>query len=457
MRELLVPCLCFFCFEAFSADIWEPNGFYCGDPCSRDLRTYVNLCRKTKGSEDKCYNPDRFDGLSVAFITTDGEFCGFDPEKDKNIVWSASACLGGKGFEIKYVYNYERYKNSGEEIIDYGNDITGLPDSDEYLHNLDGSPCVSKTVSNCYAEGSELRVVATLRTALFRWEIPGKKLSDILKLMGKVGERREIKNRSVNAIPEYRLSGPDSFFDLLRGKRWEWDQRSHNCATFSAEIISKIVGIATGRGEVGASLILPAVGCLEFAAVLAAAFFLPGGPIVTALYTVAGGSASISIVQGLSLAKYNAYLNTPNGVINILLGFYNNAPVFIDSVRNDRVFRDNLLNILRARYNTMTEDELMDIVREYEERYGRTYEGTNTAFKIVAHDFEESRDHCRNKRIDSYKNFELKSAKEAVVSKLKMGKQKGSRKEAKETERKLLNNIFLKSDFNETGNRCVIM
>ena len=474
MRKLSILYLCFFCFEAFSignggSKAWNTGDFYFGDPCSKDLRTYVNLCRKTAGSENECYNPDKFDGLSVAFITTDGEFCGFDPNETKNIVWSASACLGGNGFKIRYVYNYERYKDSGEEIIEYGDGITGLPDSDKYLHNLDGSRCVSDTVSNCYAEGSELRIVRTLRTALFRWEIPGKKLSDILKLMGKVGERREIKDQSANVIPEYRLSGPDAFLDPLKIMTQDRYGISHNCATFSAKIIREIIGVTSLGGELAtSSLMVPGVGCSIATVAAAGAFFLPGGPVLTAVYSLIGLSGSVITVGGLSLTKYFAYLNTPNGVINGLLGFYvDDIREFVDLIvdlknklvekSGNAVTIDDTWNFLREHIDT---DETRYYVKVLYERTRETVNNDN--YKIVAHDLKETKDHCRSKRIDSYKNFELKSAKEAVVSKLKMGELKRENKnwlsrlvvdrfKKKDELIAFLENIFLKSDFDKSS------
>lgn len=466
MRKLPILYLCFFCFEAFSigndgSKAWNASDFYCGDPCSKNLRTYVYLCRKTAGSDNKCYNSDEYNGLSVSFITTDGEFCGFDPNETKNIVWSASTRFGrgssDKGiFDIQYVYNYEKYKNSGEKLREY-DDGTGLPDSDRYLHNSDGSPCVSVKVSDCYAGGSELRIIKTLKSALFRWEIPGKKLSDILEITGKLGEIKDVNGVNMRVIPEYRLVGSDEFVDWYASDGNPKD----SCATFSARILSRVMGLRIPKGEVKTNLGAAKLGggVTVTAAVAAAGAFalIPVpilGPIIGAGCALIGGVGAIGTAGCLVDAKRQGYLNTPNGIINSLLKLYGNDEDFIDEL--DEEDDEAPENWFGATDRDIEDDKNVQCFtyRGIEVRYIpflETYGNSKEQFRIVAHDFNESKKHYNNKRLDTYKDFVLKSIEDAINCKLEMGKQKGSRKGAeKKEERAFLNNIFLKSDFDET-------
>ena len=422
---------------------------YSGNPLSENLKTYVYLCRKSAGS-DKCSDSDRYNGLSVAFVTTDGEFFGFEPEKTANIVWSASTSFRDNGFDIGYVYNYERYKDSGEKIIEYGNDDTGLPDSDEYLHNLNGSPCVSKSVSAYYTEEEELRIVKTLESALFRWEIPGKKLSDILKLMGKVGERREIEGKTMNVIPEYDLPGSDSFklFKLIFEDKNE-QVRKDNCATFSARIISKVMDIDIPVAT--PVMALKAVGFLGATMIpdICISLLWPGIGTMIGLADIAYKGLTVAI--DAPLISYLIYLNTPNGIINTILKLYSRGNVdgfdFFDFCVEAGFVSVNK-QVPPGRYADTKKK-----FRSYR------YADTEKKFRIVAHNEEEARENYRkseygdeNNRgiIVPYNEFELKSVKQAIDSRLRMGKLKREGKSWWKKKKKLvafLENIFLKSDF----------
>ncbi len=415
------------CNEALSSEELKiMQKAYSGNPLSENLKTYVYLCRKSAGS-DKCSDSDQCNGLSVAFITTDGEFCGFEPGKTANVVWSASTNFRDDGFFINYVYNYAKYRDSGDDKIvgfldkDGVLRATGMLDSLEYLHNADGSRCVSKSVSTYYTEEEELRIVKTLKSALFRWEIFGMSLSKLLMHMGELGEYKEIGGLPVRVIPKYGVSGSNDI------------ERRDNCATFSARIISKIVGIEVPTGNV-LSEIAPGVLGLGLTTWGISVLPVPGARIVAA------GLGLMGLIGGATLLPVEACVNTPNGVINTILGAYCKSSGFIFDYESS----DGLLSYFDS-------ESFADFVKTYEE--------TEKNFRIVAHNEEEARENYRkseygdeNNRgiIVPYNEFELKSVKQAIDSRLRMSKLKREGKSWWKKKKKLvafLENIFLKSDF----------
>lgn len=397
--------------ESYASKLEEPDSnimkeVYSGNPRSKNLKTYVYLCRKSRGS-GKWYESPKCNGLSVSFITTDGDFYGFDSEETRNIVWSASTNYSKDGFKFEYVYNYKEYKNS-EEIF---NDKQGIPDSLSYLHLLTGKPCMSEKVSDyAAAEDGELRIVKTLKSALFRWEIPGKKLSDILECMGELGEDKEIKGRTVKVIPRYARAGGSHGISL--SGLFDVD----NCATFSAGIVSKAVGISVSRKsaaseELAATGICGLVGLAGCGVSLGVSFLLPGiGPTLAV--------AALMTAADACIIKSVAPPSAPNTVINSLLECY----VSIDSTQNNKRTKGN--------------------------------------FKIVAHDVEEFKKNYRQtegllkpgerrNKLAPYNNFKLKNVEEAERCKLRIGKLKRKKYNNKKLE-DWLGNIFLTSDFGDS-------
>ena len=415
MRKSLVSFCLFMLFSEggaltnvseFSADDRKVmNAVYSGNPKSGSLATYVYLCRKSGGS---C-NCNGFSGLSVSFITIDlekeenREFIGFDPNVTRSIVWSANVNFGGNykfghdyrsTLNIEYVYNYESYRNSDENFGEGGI----LLDNDGYLHGENGVPCL-KRVDYCFRDDNsrlKLRVARTLETAIFRWKIlPGKKLSEVLVEMGKIGKNKKFEkegrsNKKVEkkVIPRYEPTGSYGIDS----------EPFDNCATFSAKVISKVVGIDIPRKSFSSELkLVEACGLVGIAGLgtsLGMSLLLPGiGPTlaITALTAVGNGF----------LIKSAAQPSTPNRVINSVCKLYSGI-------------------------------------------------SETTNFKIVAHDDEEIRERMPEIQGEEdvlvpYKNFELKGIKEATAHKLEMGKLGGSRTE---DDNERLDNIFLKSDFN---------
>ncbi len=401
-------------FSANDRKIKIMNTVYSGNPKSESLATYVYLCRKSGGS----YNYNGFSGLSVAFITVDlekeenREFTGFDPvEKNedgstnqnmtRSIVWSANVNFGGNykfGYDyrstlkIEYVYNYESYRNSDENFGEDG----ALLDNDEYLHREDGVSCLKQVDYFCYDNNRlKSRVAKTLESAIFRWKTDGRKLSEVLVEMGKIGKNKEFKkeaqpNKKIErkVIPRYEPTG--SYGINL--------EPFDNCATFSAKVISKIVGIDIPRKSFLSELKLVGacglVGIAGLGTSLGMSLLLPGlGPTLAITALTAAGNGF--------LIKSAAQPSTPNRVINSVCKLYNG----------------------------MSE---------------------TTNFKIVAHDDEEIRERMPEIQGEEdvlvpYKNFELKGIKEATAHKLEMGKLGGSRTE---DDNERLDKIFLKSDFN---------